>query len=95
MASWLQISPELGKWVGRVEPLVLAPTGSPVLARSRLTPPTATSVRRDRSISAASPAVGALCWALGSPQAVAEHLRGLPGPGGAPHTAWGPMPGQG
>lgn len=35
----------------------------------------------------ASPATGVLCWALGSLQAAAEHLGGLPGPGGAPHTA--------
>lgn len=95
MALWPQISPEPVKWVRRVEPLVLAPTGLPVLGRSRLVPSVATSVRGDRSIPAASPAVGTLCWALGSPQTAAEHLGGLPGPWGAPYTAWGPMPGQG
>lgn len=74
MALCPQISPEPGKWVGRVKPRLLAPTGSPVLARSRLAPPTATSVRGDQSIPVASRAVGTLCRALGILQAVAEHL---------------------
>jgi len=77
MAPRPQISPEPGKCAGRVKPLVLAPTGSLVLARSHLMLPTATSVRGDRSIPAASPAVGVLCRALGRPQAAAERLGGV------------------